>query len=131
MKLTIFAATGGIGRQALEQAVAAGHEVTAVVRNPQKVSGEVRIVRADLAAPVDRPAVDGRVPHRGRTKSPRRRGGFGRRRRPLHAWRDRTDRHHQASDRNRAMKKSAIIYWTSTGIIAFSMLASAYYVCFS
>src|SRR5438477_998170 len=51
MKLTIFAATGGIGRQALEQAVAAGHEVTAVVRNPQKVSGEVRIVRADLAAP--------------------------------------------------------------------------------
>ena len=32
MKLTIFAATGGIGRQALEQAVAAGHDVTAVVR---------------------------------------------------------------------------------------------------
>jgi uncharacterized protein YbjT (DUF2867 family) len=34
MKLTIFAATGGIGRQALEQAVAAGHDVTAVARNP-------------------------------------------------------------------------------------------------
>jgi putative NADH-flavin reductase len=30
MKLTIFAATGGVGRQALEQAVAAGHDVTAV-----------------------------------------------------------------------------------------------------
>jgi uncharacterized protein YbjT (DUF2867 family) len=28
MKITIFAATGGIGRQALEQAVAAGHDVT-------------------------------------------------------------------------------------------------------
>jgi len=28
MKLAIFAATGGIGRQALEQAFAAGHEVT-------------------------------------------------------------------------------------------------------
>src|SRR5205085_997181 len=41
MKLTIFAATGGIGRQALEQALAAGHEVTAVVRNPQKISGKV------------------------------------------------------------------------------------------
>jgi putative NADH-flavin reductase len=51
MKLTIFAATGGIGRQALEQAIAAGHEVTAVVRNPNKLSREVRIVTADLAAP--------------------------------------------------------------------------------
>src|ERR1700730_11319304 len=51
MKLTVFAATGGIGRQALEQAVAAGHDVTAVVRNPNKLSREVRIVTADLAAP--------------------------------------------------------------------------------
>jgi putative NADH-flavin reductase len=38
MKLTIFAATGGIGRQLLGQAVAAGHDVTAVVRNPGKLS---------------------------------------------------------------------------------------------
>lgn len=51
MKLTIFAATGGIGRQVLDQAVAAGHDVTAVVRNPKKLSGAVRIVTADLAAP--------------------------------------------------------------------------------
>src|SRR5262245_7841906 len=51
MKLTIFAATGGIGRQILEQAVAAGHDVTAVVRNPKKLSREVSIVTADLAAP--------------------------------------------------------------------------------
>jgi len=51
MKLTIVAATGGIGRQVLEQAVAAGHEVTAVVRNPQKLSVPVRVVTADLAAP--------------------------------------------------------------------------------
>ena len=50
MKLTIFAATGGIGRQALEQALAAGHEVTAVVRNPNGLSVEARIVRVDLAA---------------------------------------------------------------------------------
>ena len=51
MKLTIFAATGGIGRQALEQAVAAGHDVTAVVRNPKKLSRQVRVVTADLAVP--------------------------------------------------------------------------------
>jgi putative NADH-flavin reductase len=51
MKLTIFAATGGIDRQVLEQAVAAGHDITAVVRNPKKLSRKVRIVTADLAAP--------------------------------------------------------------------------------
>jgi putative NADH-flavin reductase len=55
MKLTIFAATGGIGRQISEQAVDAGHDVTAVVRNPQKLPGDlsrqVRVVTADLAAP--------------------------------------------------------------------------------
>jgi putative NADH-flavin reductase len=52
MKLTIFAATGGIGRQLLDQAVAAGHDVTAVVRSPKKLSGEaVRVVTADLSAP--------------------------------------------------------------------------------
>jgi putative NADH-flavin reductase len=50
MKLTIFAATGGIGRQLLEQAVAAGHDVTAVVRNPQTLSRQVRVVTTDLAA---------------------------------------------------------------------------------
>jgi putative NADH-flavin reductase len=51
MKLTIFAATGGIGRQVLDQAVAAGHDVIAVVRNPKKLPGDVRTVMADLAAP--------------------------------------------------------------------------------
>ena len=49
MKLTIFAATGGIGQQILGQAVAAGHDVTAVVRNPGKLPGQVRAVQADLA----------------------------------------------------------------------------------
>ena len=51
MRLTIFAATGGIGRQLLGQAVASGHDVTAVVRAPKKVSETVRVVAADLAAP--------------------------------------------------------------------------------
>src|SRR5258708_6412268 len=62
MKLTIFAATGGIGHEALEQAVAAGHEVTAVVRNPNNVRKDVRVVTADLASPVPaalRSAVEG------------------------------------------------------------------------
>jgi putative NADH-flavin reductase len=49
MKLTIFAATGGIGRQILDQAAAAGHDVTAVVRNPAAVSRHVRTITADLA----------------------------------------------------------------------------------
>jgi putative NADH-flavin reductase len=49
MKLTIFAATGGIGRQILEQALAAGHDVTAVARSPRTLPGEVRAVTADLA----------------------------------------------------------------------------------
>lgn len=40
MKLTVVAATGGIGRQILEQAVAAGHDVTVLVRNPAKVTPE-------------------------------------------------------------------------------------------
>jgi putative NADH-flavin reductase len=51
MKLTIFAASGGIGRQILTQAAARGHEVTAVVRNPASLRGGGRIVQADLAAP--------------------------------------------------------------------------------
>jgi putative NADH-flavin reductase len=51
MKLTIFAATGRIGAQVVDQALAAGHDVTAVVRNPGKVSADVRTVPADLSAP--------------------------------------------------------------------------------
>jgi putative NADH-flavin reductase len=49
MKLTIVAATGGIGRHLLEQALAAGHEITAVVRNPSRLSTPARVVTADLA----------------------------------------------------------------------------------
>src|SRR6266540_2562712 len=52
MKLTIFAATGGIGSQLLEQAMRADHYVTAVVRNPKKLPRErpgLRVVTADMA----------------------------------------------------------------------------------
>lgn len=51
MKLTIFGATGGIGRQLLELASPAGHELTAVVRDPSKLSADVRVIQADLAGP--------------------------------------------------------------------------------
>jgi putative NADH-flavin reductase len=51
MRLTIVAATGGIGQQLLRQAIAAGHDVTAVVRSPGKVTEPVRVVQADLARP--------------------------------------------------------------------------------
>jgi putative NADH-flavin reductase len=50
MKLIIVAATGGIGRHVLEQALAAGHDVTAVVRNPDGLSADARVVTADLVA---------------------------------------------------------------------------------
>jgi putative NADH-flavin reductase len=62
MKLTVFAATGGIGRHTLEQAVAAGHDVTAVVRNPRNLTRHVPVVVADLAsaeAAALAPAVEG------------------------------------------------------------------------
>jgi putative NADH-flavin reductase len=50
MKLTIVAATGGVGRQLLDQAVAVGHDVTAVARNPDRLTRQVRTVTADLGA---------------------------------------------------------------------------------
>jgi putative NADH-flavin reductase len=53
MRLIILGATGGIGAQLLDRAVAAGHDVTAVVRDPRKLASRngVRVVAADLAAP--------------------------------------------------------------------------------
>jgi len=51
MKLTIVAATGGIGRHLLDQALGSGHEVTAVVRNPAKLHRSVDNVAVDLTAP--------------------------------------------------------------------------------
>jgi putative NADH-flavin reductase len=51
MKLTIIAATCGAGAELLQQAVAAGHDITAVARNPAKLSRQLHSVTADLAAP--------------------------------------------------------------------------------
>src|SRR5262249_10599714 len=49
MHLTIVGATGGIGRQLLEQAVEAGQQVTAVVRTPDALARRVRAFSVDLA----------------------------------------------------------------------------------
>lgn len=38
MRLSLFGATGGIGRFVLEQALAAGHDVTLLTRDPGKVA---------------------------------------------------------------------------------------------
>ena len=54
MKLAVFGATGGTGTQVLRQACAAGHDVTAVVRDPGKLpSGlpDLTAVRADVMDP--------------------------------------------------------------------------------
>jgi nucleoside-diphosphate-sugar epimerase len=51
VKLALLGATGGIGRGVLSQAIAAGHAVTAVVRNPSKLPADVDVVRLDLATP--------------------------------------------------------------------------------
>ncbi|WP_433891640.1 NAD(P)-dependent oxidoreductase [Streptomyces sp. CA-111067] len=37
MKLTVFGASGGVGRLVVQQALAAGHDVTAVVRDPGRL----------------------------------------------------------------------------------------------
>jgi len=51
MRITLFAATGGVGREVLDQAQAAGHHVTAVVRNPKLMIRDVPTVTANLASP--------------------------------------------------------------------------------
>jgi putative NADH-flavin reductase len=64
MKLTIFGATGGTGTCLTEQALAAGHSVTAVVRDPARLAvpahPRLEVVAADVLDPASiRPAVDG------------------------------------------------------------------------
>ncbi|NUP40167.1 MAG: SDR family oxidoreductase [Streptomyces sp.] len=64
MNLTVFGATGGIGREIVRQALGSGHRVTAVVRDPARldVTGDaLDVFRADLTDPDElRAAVSGR-----------------------------------------------------------------------
>jgi putative NADH-flavin reductase len=63
MRLAVFGATGGTGRQLVEQALAQGHEVTAVVRDPARLPVEhsrLRVVQADVFDPASiKPALEG------------------------------------------------------------------------
>ncbi|MEV6650294.1 NAD(P)H-binding protein [Streptomyces sp. NPDC051219] len=64
MNLTVFGATGGVGHEIVRQALASGHQVTAVVRDPARLTVRdpaLRVVAAGLDDPEAlRPAVAGR-----------------------------------------------------------------------
>jgi len=54
VKLTVLGSTGGTGRLLVQQALAAGHEVTAVARRPEAVDAAgsgLRVVAGDLRDP--------------------------------------------------------------------------------
>ncbi|GAA2258576.1 SDR family oxidoreductase [Streptomyces amakusaensis] len=64
MRYTVFGATGGTGRQLVQQALDAGHEVTAVVRDPARLPvrehERLEVVVADVTDPEAlRPAIAG------------------------------------------------------------------------
>src|ERR1700757_4296060 len=64
MKLTILGATGATGTCLTSQALAAGHEVTAIVRDPARLAvpahPRLRVVTADVMDPASiAPAVEG------------------------------------------------------------------------
>ncbi|MFF5208873.1 NAD(P)-dependent oxidoreductase [Streptosporangium sp. NPDC000396] len=64
MKITLFGATGGTGREVLRQALDAGHEVTAVVRDPARLDHShpnLTVLQADVTEPAAiGPAIAGR-----------------------------------------------------------------------
>lgn len=64
MKILIIGASRGIGRQLLDQALAAGHAVTAIARTPGKLAlrhERLRVVKGDILDPASvAQAVEGR-----------------------------------------------------------------------
>ena len=51
MRVVVFGATGGLGSESVEKALAAGHRVTAFVRNPDKLrlrNAELNVVKGDV-----------------------------------------------------------------------------------
>ncbi|KAB2593688.1 NAD(P)-dependent oxidoreductase [Streptomyces arboris] len=56
MRLTVFGATGGVGQEIVGQALAAGHEVTVVVRDPARLPEAFGARALHGAVPLDDPA---------------------------------------------------------------------------
>ncbi|MFD3611486.1 NAD(P)-dependent oxidoreductase [Streptomyces atroolivaceus] len=52
MRLTVFGATGGVGQEIVRQARAAGHEVTAVVRDPARLPDGLRDTAPHTVVPL-------------------------------------------------------------------------------
>ncbi|MFD5038758.1 NAD(P)-dependent oxidoreductase [Streptomyces sp. NPDC058377] len=62
MRLTVFGATGAVGQEVVRQALAAGHEVTAVVRDPARLPEGLRGAALHAVVPLgDESAVRGAV----------------------------------------------------------------------
>lgn len=64
MRLTIFGATGGVGTELVGQALARGHKVTAVVRDPARMrvppDASLTVVTADVTdSSAIKPVIDG------------------------------------------------------------------------
>ncbi len=54
MRLAIFGATGGTGRELVQQALHKGHEVTAIVRRPEAITlthARLRVITGDVLEP--------------------------------------------------------------------------------
>ncbi|MFI7286642.1 NAD(P)-dependent oxidoreductase [Streptomyces anulatus] len=56
MRITVFGATGGVGRESVGQALAAGHEVTVVVRDPDRLPEPLDRAALHAAVRLDDPA---------------------------------------------------------------------------
>jgi uncharacterized protein YbjT (DUF2867 family) len=54
MKLVVFGSTGGTGKQIVERALAAGHDVVAVARKPEAIAirdDKLRVIKGDVLDP--------------------------------------------------------------------------------
>jgi putative NADH-flavin reductase len=55
VRIALFGATGGVGSHFLNKALAAGHEVTALVRTPEKLreNKSLSVLKGDVTSPAD------------------------------------------------------------------------------
>lgn len=55
MRIAVLGATGSVGSHVVDQALAGGHEITALVRDPDKLAGrsDITVVPGDATVPAD------------------------------------------------------------------------------